>query len=442
MYVSAFELFRVGPGPSSIYTGVPQRAALRFVHALAADGVLPSVESVEAQLHGGLAFFGREHATDAALVAGLAGHAPEHCNAHVLTRCHAHAHDHGAVALGGRHPARFHPARDIRRALESSLAPDVNAVTFVARDEDGAAVATRMYFAGAGGAVIAEDEVRNAAPIRHIPYPYDSATALARACTMRSKRIQDLARANESALASPGEVQAKLAHAVQAMRAAVERGLVSEGMLPDGRARAAPVAGRGATAASTPAQRCALLATAVGEENATGGTIVCAPSAGAAGPVAALLYLWREGRPLHIEERSADFLLAAAAIGGLLRMAGVTQIGCQGEIGVGAAMAAAGFAAVNDGSCLQVLHAAERALEPHLGLPCDLSERGIGDPCIERGARAAGRAYEAAVLALRMPQPRVGLDVVARAMVESGRALAARPKAASISGLALNVVEC
>jgi L-serine dehydratase len=262
-------------------------------------------------------------------------------------------------------------------------------------------------------------------------------------CRAHNKRVCDLVRANECALFSPAEVRAGLLLFATTMRASVERGLTAEGRLPGGRHRTASSwhdASREAHA--MPAQLCSVYATAVGEENAVGGRIVAAPSAGAAGPVAALMHLWRDSATVGQDERAMDFLLAGAAVGGLVRAAGARQIGCQGEIGVAAAMAAAGFAAVHNASTAQILHAAELALEPHLGLGCDLADARIEDPCIERGALAASRAYNAANAALRIPSPRVGLDMLVRTLLESGRAMAGRYKTASIGGLAVNVVEC
>jgi L-serine dehydratase len=173
-----------------------------------------------------------------------------------------------------------------------------------------------------------------------------------------------------------------------------------------------------------------------------GGRVVAAPSSGAAGPVAALLQHWRDSGSLQQDDRAIDFLLAGAAVGGLLRCAGVTQVGCQGEVGVAAAMAAAGYATVLGASNAQILHAAERALEPHLGLACDPAGGRIQDPCIERNALAATRAYHAAEAAVRAPVARVGLDMLARSVVAAGRAMTTRPKSTSIGGLAVNVVEC
>ncbi|MCC6195084.1 MAG: L-serine ammonia-lyase [Burkholderiales bacterium] len=443
MYVSAFELYRIGPGPSSTYTVGPQRAALRFVHDVAADGLLPSVHRVEAELYGGLAFHGREHASRDAIVAGLSGQLPERCDAAALALCRQRAEAEAGLALDGRHRVRFDPSRDLRQVVNHSLAFDGNAVRFLARDMRGDVVASRLYFSTGGGAILAEGDAAGGAPGPRVPYAYASAMQLLELCHVHGKRVCDLVRANECALFSPGEVRAGLLRVAQAMRAAVERGLTTEGHLPGGRRRTAPSWNDASRATSAmPAQVCAVYATALGEENAAGSQVVSAPSAGASGPVGALMQLWRDSAPEKYEERAADFLLAGAAVGGLLRAAGVRQVGCQGEVGVAAAMAAAGYAAVHHGSNAQVLHAAERALEPHLGLACDLASGRIESPCIERGAQAAARAFHAAVAAVRLPNPRVGLDVLTRSVVESGRSMAGRYKTASIGGVAVNVVEC
>jgi L-serine dehydratase len=443
VYVSAFELYRIGPGPSSTYTVGPQRAALRFVHDLAADGLMPRVHRVETELFGGLAFHGREHATAQAVVAGLAGQPPERCDGPMLRQCHARAEAEAAVALNGRHRVRFHPGRDIRQVIDQSLAHDGNAVRFLARDMNGDVVASRLYFSIGGGAVLGEEDGDAGVRAPRVPYDFASAQDLLRACTAHGKRVHDLVRADECALYSPGEVKGGLREIAQAMRGAVERGLNAEDKLPGGRRRTASSWHDAVRATSAmPEQLCAVYATAVGEENAAGGKVVAAPSAGAAGPVAALLTLWRDSAPVAYEERAGDFLLAGAAVGAILRMAGVRQAGCQGEIGVAAAMAAAGYAAVHNASNAQILFAAERALEPHLGLDCDLSGGRVEDPCIERGAMAASRAYHAAVTAVRQQNPRVGLDLLARSVVASSRRMTQRYKESSIGGVTVNVVEC
>jgi L-serine dehydratase len=443
VYVSAFELYRIGPGPSSSATAGPQQAALRFVHHLAAAGALPMTARVEAELYGGLAFHGRERASDQAIVAGLAGLAPERCDGAALASCMSRAETERILALAGRHPIPFEPAKDLRPVVKRSLTHDGNAVRFLARNTLGEVVASRMYFSTGDGTVLAEEDAADGARETRVPYPYATADELLAVCRSYAKRIPDLVRANECALFSPGEVRARLLLVAQSMHTAVERGLATEGVLPGGRRRTAPLRVDALRAAETPVpHRCAIYATAMAEENAAGGRVVSAPSSGAAGPVAALLQLWRDSGSLKQDDHAVDFLLAGAAVGGLLRRAGVKQVGCQGEVGVAAAMAAAGYAAVLGGSNDQILYGAERALEPHLGLPCNPAGGRIEDPCIERNALAATRAYNAAVAAVHVPAPRIGLDMLARSIMESGREMANRHKTTSIGGVAVNVVEC
>ena len=443
MYVSAFELYRIGPGPSSSYTVGPQRAALRFVHDLAADGLTGVTARVEAELYGGLAFHGREHSSVQAIVAGLSGHLPERCDGAALALCLDRAKIERTLPLGGCTRVGFDPAHDLRFVVNHSLAYDGNAVRFLARNLRGEVIASRVYFSTGGGTVLADDDATHGAEMPRVPYPFRTGDALLAACQSRGKKISDLVRANECTYFSPGEMRAGIAVVAQAMRASVDRGLATEGVLRSGSKRTASswLAAARATGAA-PAQVASVYATAVAEENAAGGRVVSAPTAGSAGPVAALLQLWRDGAPLGHEDREIDFLLTGAAVGALLRAAGVQQVGCQGEVGVAAAMAAAGFAAVQNASNAQVLYAAERALAPHLGLACDPRGGHIEHPCIERNALAAARACDATLAALRTPSPRLGLDVLARSVLESGRAMAGRYKSASIGGVAVNVAEC
>jgi L-serine dehydratase len=372
VFVSAFELYRVGPGPSSSSTVGPQRAGLRFVHDLAADGLLPQIAQVEAELYGGLAFSGREQTTDQAVIAGLSGQPPERCDSSILAACAARAQADGSLKLGGRQRVAFEPSRDLRFVVNHSVAYDGNAIRFVARDPAGDIVASRVYFSPGSGVVLGEADVAHGAPGPRVPYPYASAEALLRQCHAQHKKMSDLARVNECALFSPGEVRTGLLLIAQTMLDSLERGLAADGALPGGRMRTAPGRARAMrTHALVPAQTVAVYATAVAEENAAGGRVASAPSSGSAGPVAALLRLWRDSKPIQQEDGAIDFLLAGAAIGGMLRSAGIRQVGCQSEIGVAAAMAAAGYAAVLNGSNAQILYAAKRALEPHLGLACD-----------------------------------------------------------------------
>lgn len=443
MYLNIAATYRIGPGPSSSQTVGPLEAARRFVHELAADGLVGRTSRVRVELFGALACTGRELGAQRAVVAGLAGIPTATCDAALLARCTADADTDHSIALAGRHRIDFHPARDIVSRIDQALAYDGNALGFTALNEAGDPVAARVYYSPGDGVVIAHDETPGRRGPARVPYPYTTADELAEVARAYGKRIADLALANECVVQSPGEIRATLLRVADTMRASIERGLATDGMLPGGRVRRAPAHADALRASNASAAKwCAVFATAVAEENASGGRVVAAPSNGAAGPVAALLTHFRETKPLEIDDRTVDFLLAAAAIGGLLRANGLVQAGCQSEVGLGAAMAAAGNAAVLGGSNAQVLAAAELALEPHLGLACDPEGARIQQPCIERNAAAAGRAYTASTNALRMPAPRNSLDALARSMVERGRQMAGRHKQASLGGIAVNVADC
>jgi len=443
VYLNIAQSYRIGPGPSSSQTVAPLEAARRFVHELAADGLVTRTARVRVDLYGGLACTGRELGAQRAVVAGLAGIPTASCDGPLLARCTADADHDRSIALAGRHRIDFHPARDVVFRVDQALANDGSALGFSALDASGQVLASRLYHSLGDGMIAAQDEAPGRRGPARVPYPYGTGAELLDAGRAQRKRIAEMALANECVVHSPGEVRALLLRVADAMRGAIERGLATDGTLPGGRVRRAPAQADALRAGNaSAAQWCAVFATAVAEENAAGGRVVAAPSNGSAGPVAALLSHFRETPTLHREQGTVDFLLAAAAVGGLLRAAGLVQAGCQSEVGVAAAMAAAGYAATQGGTNEHVLMAAELALEPHLGLACDPEGARIQQPCIERNAAAAGRAITAAQNALRHPAPRHSLDALTRTMVERGRQMAGRHKQASLAGIAVNVADC
>jgi len=444
MFVSAFDLFRIGLGPSSAHTTGPMRAARRFVHMLEADGVFFQTRRISIDLYGSVACTGRDHGTDRALLAGLCGDAPHAVDPRALAARAAEIRAEGQLALNGRSRIAFDPTADIVFHVDKAFAHHSNALRFTARNGRGETLATRLFFSTGDGEIVSEGETAATRSSIRVPYPFASAAELLAHGQDHGKKIADVARANELALRSPGEVRAGLLQFAATMRNAIERGLATDGMLPGGarpRRAATQAAAIAGTDPSLPAWA-AVYATAVAEENAAGGRIVSAPSNGSAGPVAAVLHQWRSTEPLAGEDGSVTFLLAAAAVGQLLRVGDVKHAGCQGEIGLASAMAAAGLAAVNGASNRQLLHAAERALEPFVGMTCDPAGGLVQDPCIARNAAAAAHAVGAARFALRLPNPPIALDSAIRTMLEKGREMTARYKESSLGGLAVNVVDC
>jgi L-serine dehydratase len=441
VYLSALELFRMGPGPSSSRTLGAQRAALRFVRTLGADARLQRTTRVEVHLFGTLALAARESGSDAALVAGLAGDAPEHSDARSL-RARLHAVAAEGLSLPGGPRIAFDPARDLRHHMDRALAFDGNAVRFDAHDALGAPLASQLYFTRAGGDVLDATEARDGLPRLRVPFPAASAEALLVACRANGKKLADLARANECMLRSPGELRTGLAAVAAAMIAAGGRGLSAEGTLPGGRERRAARAAAALAHDAPAALRCAVLAMAVAEESAAGGCVVAAPTHGAAGPVAALLIHWHRHAGPGQEGREEDFLLTAALLGQVLQAGGLRQAGCQSAVGVGAAMAAAGYIAALGGSAAQSMAAAAHALDRHWGLACDETDGRMQDPCIERNANGAALAVEAVQRALAAAPVRLGLDGLVRSMAETGRGMAGRHKQGALAGLARNVTDC
>jgi L-serine dehydratase len=445
MFVSAFDLFRIGLGPSSAHTTGPMRAARRFVHELEADGVFYQTRRISIDLYGSVACMGRDHGTDRAILSGLGGDAPDAVDPCTLIERAERVRAEGQLALNGRSVIAFDPTSDIVFHVDKAFAYHSNALRFSARNGRGETLATRLYFSTGDGEIVADGDAPGARSAVRVPYVFGSAAELIACGQAHGKKIADMARTNEQALRSPGEVRAGLLKFAATMRNAVERGLATGDALPGrpGRPRraamqAAAIAG---TDLSLPAWA-AVYATAVAEENASGGRVVSAPSNGSSGPVAAVLHQWRSAQSLEGDEGSVTFLLAASAIGQLLRAGGVKHSGCQGEIGAASAMAAAGLAAASNATNRQVLHAAERALEPFVGMSCDPASGLVQDPCIARNAAAAAHAVGAARLALRLPNPAIALDAAIRTMTDTGREMAARYKHSSLGGLAINVVEC
>ncbi len=189
-----------------------------------------------------------------------------------------------------------------------------------------------------------------------------------------------------------------------------------------------------------------LFALAVNEENAGGKRVVTAPTNGAAGIIPAVLKYYQDFCPGADVAGVRDFLLTAAAIGGLIKhnasISGA-EVGCQGEVGSAAAMAAAGLAAALGGSNEQIENAAEIALEHHLGMTCDPIGGLVQVPCIERNGLGAVKAVSSASLALRGDGSHiVPLDSAIKTMYETGRDMSSKYKETSKGGLAVNVVEC
>ncbi len=451
--ISVFELFKIGVGPSSSHTVGPMKAAAAFARN-AADA---KAAGVKVTLFGSLAFTGKGHATDRAVLLGLAGEAPDTVDpdrAETLIDEAAREHK---LPLAGRRPIEFDPATDIGFDFVTAPPHHPNTMTFAAFDAGGAKLFEETWLSIGGGFILRGGDVaaQTGAGAAY-PHPFRDAANLLKVAGSRGLSISDLMRANEAAVSTPDVVERKLENILAAMFASVDRGLMREGALPGGlhvRRRAKAIferlnrdARRNARAAHEIMDFVSVYAMAVNEENASGGRVVTAPTNGAAGVIPATLRYYRDHCADSNMAGLKTFLLTAAAIGALFKMnASISgaEVGCQGEVGVASSMAAAGLCAALGGSNAQIENAAEIAMEHHLGMTCDPVGGLVQIPCIERNAFGAIKAIAAASLALHGDgSHKVSLDSVIATMRQTGADMQSKYKETSLGGLAVNFVEC
>lgn len=454
--ISVFELFKIGIGPSSSHTVGPMRAANQFLASLREAGLIDSVSRVEARFKGSLAWTGHGHATDRATLLGLAGQTPEKASPENASFIVEAMHKSASIPLAGIRTINFDTNRDLifDRATPAGRHP--NAMTLSAFSADGALLFTEDYFSIGGGFVIAGDAPFQRTESVIIPFPFRSAEELVARADSEGLTIAALILANESAMRPEHEIRAHLSLIQETMESCIDRGLVQDGLLPGGlnvkrRAKALheKLLADGSGNMVQPHRIMdwvSLYAIAVNEENASGGRVVTAPTNGAAGIVPAVMRYYRAHCAGASAEGADDFLLTATAIGALCKMnASISgaEVGCQGEIGVAASMAAAGLAAALGASNAQIENAAEIAMEHHLGMTCDPIGGLVQIPCIERNAFGANKAIAAASLAMRGDGThQVSLDKVILTMRRTGEDMHDKYKETSQGGLALSAVEC
>ncbi|MBK9080959.1 MAG: L-serine ammonia-lyase [Rhizobiales bacterium] len=455
--ISVFDLFKIGLGPSSSHTIGPMRAARTFREALIASGAAARAARLETTLYGSLAWTGRGHATDKAVLLGLAGHAPDAVDPDEAERVHAAALAGAPFDIEGR-LVPFDPVRDIVFDVAAQDLQHPNTLAFRAFDGAGALALEQRWLSVGGGFVVreGETELADSGGGAAAPYPFRNGAELLARGRESGLSIAQITLANERAWRPAAEVTAHLRRVREAMLSCLARGLTREGELPGGlqvKRRAAAIHRRleegrmrNTRAAHEPMDFLSVFAMAVNEENAAGGRVVTAPTNGAAGVIPSVLRYYRDFTPYANEAGLDVFLLTATAIGAIFKMnASISgaEVGCQGEVGVASSMAAAGMCASLGGTNEQIENAAEIAMEHHLGLTCDPVGGLVQIPCIERNAFGAVKAVNAASLALHGDgSHRVSLDSVVATMRETGRDMSHKYKETSLGGLAVNWIEC
>jgi L-serine dehydratase len=460
MFLSVFELFKIGIGPSSSHTVGPMVAARLFL-AKAAAG---NAARISVSLHGSLAFTGKGHGTDRACVLGLAGEAPDAIEPDRVETVLAEVADRKCITLRNGLKVAFDPASDVIFDYGPALRAHANGMIFTLWDGGGKALFSETYYSIGGGFVQTEAErltsnaqSSNDAKLKLlVPYPFSTAKEMLAMGKQSGLTIAAMKRANETVITTNEELDAGLDRIWAAMNACMNRGLSFGGTLPGGlkvKRRASEIyaklkaeQGDNSIQPHRIMDFLSVYAMAVNEENAAGGKVVTAPTNGAAGVMPAIVRYYLD----HCLDANVagirTLLLVSSAIGGIIKhnasISGA-EVGCQGEVGSASAMAAAGLCAALGGSNEQVENAAEIALEHHLGMTCDPVAGLVQVPCIERNAFGAVKAVTAASLALRgdgshfMP-----LDNCVETMRQTGIDMSDRYKETSTGGLAVNVVEC
>ncbi len=460
MPYSVFDLFKIGIGPSSSHTVGPMVAAARFINELKDGGQFDNVMRVSARLHGSLAFTGKGHESDVAILLGLSGEKPDTVEPDSVAGIVETIRSGNTLNLGGERQIAFVEERDLVFDYEVTLPAHSNGMCIYAYDAADACLHKSIYYSIGGGFVADESEMSGerveAAPEIAIPYDYTTAEELLRMGEVSDKTFSEMVFSNECAWRVPNDVRTGLDHIWKTMRNCIERGIKAEGILPGGlqvRRRAKALRSEldhDSTKNMMMPHGCmdwiSLWAIAVNEENASGGRIVTAPTNGAAGVIPAVIRYYEEMCPGADRRGIHDFLLAATAVGVLIKLnASISgaEAGCQGEVGSACAMAAGGLAAALGGTNKQVENAAEIGLEHHLGMTCDPVGGLVQIPCIERNAMGAVKAINAASLALHGDGEHfVSLDMVIETMRQTGEDMQSKYKETSQGGLAVNVVEC
>ncbi len=457
MFISVLDLFKIGIGPSSSHTMGPMVAAKIF-RKCAESFLHPRNDNkplhIRCTLKGSLAYTGKGHATDNAVILGIHGYSPEKlvdCDVSGLLTTILQEN-----ILDTQHSLSFTPENDIIFDYGEPLPQHPNGMIFELIDTDDTVLLSRTYFSIGGGFLSTPDHIAAIeAPLKmksasKHPYPFASAKDMLAMAEKSGLTIATMKRTNEQNDLPEDELNTRIDAIWHAMRTSVMRGLNSQGVLPGGlgiQRRAKKLytrLNRNPELANANEWLCAY-ALAVSEENGAGHMVVTAPTNGAAGVIPAVIYY-----AVHHQNATAEdvrvFLLTAAAIGGLIKhrssISGA-EVGCQGEVGSASAMAAAGFCAIRGGSAAQIEHAAEMALEHHLGMTCDPVAGLVQVPCIERNGFGAVKAFTAASLALLdkgvhfMP-----LDNCIAAMKQTGLEMSSKFKETSLGGLAISYTEC
>ena len=409
--------------------------------------------------HGSLAFTGKGHSSDKAIILGLSDFNLEEYDEKKISDLIETVKALETVKPKGFSNLKFSPQTDVIFDYDNQLSGHPNGMKFFALDAQGDVIITETYYSIGGGTVVTEGDLNSPKEdntSNKFPYPFKNSTEMLAMAAKSGKSISEMKLSNESVLIASSALEEKLFEIAKTMNSVINRGMKNEGILPGGlnvRRRSKSIheslikeKGNNLQAPHIINDWISLYAMAVNEENANGGQIVTAPTNGAAGVIPATLRYYLDFVPDAKKSKIPEFLLTCAAIGGIIKhnasISGA-ECGCQAEVGSASAMAAAGLCALLGGTPEQIENAAEIALEHHLGMTCDPIKGLVQVPCIERNGLGAIKAISAASLSLRGDGNHVvSLDSCIETMRQTGKDMNMKYKETALGGLAVNVPNC
>ena len=457
-------MFKIGIGPSSSHTLGPWRAAQRMVSELQSLNILNDVIGVKVLLYGSLAKTGIGHGTDIAVQLGLMNADPVTIKVDSISKTISTIASENKISLGNVRDIDFNPSKDIEFLFQESLPFHPNALSFlVSFKQDNLSF---TYYSIGGGFVVKEGDVLQSNQQVELPFPINTADELLHWCRKTGLNISEIVIENETAWRAEHETKQGVIQIWETMKACIYKGCHTTGHLPGGlnvKRRAFDLNKRlvgnasysdftswldliqkGGNEFSYILDWVSCFALAVNEENASFGRVVTAPTNGAAGVIPAVLMYYIAFCKGNDEQKIIQFLLTASEIGSIFKKGATISAamgGCQAEIGVSSAMAAAALTECMGGTQRQVLMAAEIAMEHHLGLTCDPIKGLVQIPCIERNTMGAIKAITASQLALQSTPDfaKVSLDGVIKTMWDTALDMNTKYKETSDGGLAIHI---
>lgn len=463
--ISVFDMFKIGVGPSSSHTLGPWRAALRFLETVQKSYSVDKLTAVNVLLYGSLAKTGKGHGTDIAVILGLCGDDPVTIDVNSITPKINEITNGKELLINNLYPINFEPALNVQFLFNETLPFHPNGLTFLADFKDGNCISETFYSIG-GGFVVKEGETGGGKDPVDLPFPVNTADDLLHWCIKTGFAIHEVVMENELTWQNEAATKNNVLRIWQTMKDCMYRGCHRQGELPGGlhvRRRAFDLNKKlvgnntyhdyeswvvairaGGNNFQYILDWVSCFALAVNEENAAFGRVVTAPTNGAAGVIPSVLQYFVVFCNGLNDEAIIKFMLTASEIGSIFKKGATISAamgGCQAEIGVSSAMAAAALTESMGGTQRQAMMAAEIAMEHHLGLTCDPVGGLVQVPCIERNTMGAIKAITASQLALQSSPDyaKVSLDKVIKTMWNTALDMNSKYKETSDGGLAVHI---